>query len=62
MSALFKEQEVAGLLFEPIIFSAWSWNWMFGLSGGMIILVFAASIYPAQKALEVNPADAMRSH
>lgn len=62
MSALFKEQEVAGLLFEPIIFSAWSWNWMFGLSGGMIILVLAASIYPAQKALEVNPADAMRSH
>jgi ABC-type lipoprotein release transport system permease subunit len=62
MSALFKEQEVAGLLFEPIIVSSWSWGWMIGLSFAMVVLVLAASIYPARKALEVNPADAMRSY
>lgn len=61
MSAMFGNQEVAGLLFEPIITSNWNWCWMFGLSLGMIILVLAASIYPARKALRVNPTEAMRT-
>jgi ABC-type lipoprotein release transport system permease subunit len=61
MSAMFDSQEVAGQLFEPIITSTWCWGWMFGLSAIMVILVLAASIYPAAKALRVNPADAMRA-
>lgn len=60
MTAMFAAQEVAGLLFEPIIVSTWNWEWMAGLSLAMIILVLAASIYPARKALNVNPAEAMR--
>lgn len=61
MSGMFGEQEVAGVMFEPIITSAWSWGWMFGLSIAMVILVLLASIYPLRKALRVNPAEAMRT-
>ncbi len=61
LSSMFGNQEVAGLLFEPILTTAWSWAWMFWLTAGMIVLVLLASIYPAHKALRVNPADAMRT-
>lgn len=60
LSSMFAEQEVAGMLFEPIITSAWEWHWMFFLSLSMIVMVILASIYPANKALRINPGEAMR--
>lgn len=62
MSSMFENQEVAGMLFEPIIRSAWEWQWMVFLSGAMILVVILASIYPANKALRINPGEAMRSY
>lgn len=60
LSSMFAEQEVAGMLFEPIITSAWEWHWMLFLSVAMIVMVILASVYPANKALRVNPGEAMR--
>lgn len=62
LSSLFGAQEIAGMLFEPIIFSAWEWQWMITLSLIMVILVVIASVYPAGKALRINPAEAMRRY
>ncbi|MDN5278177.1 MAG: hypothetical protein PWR01_2142 [Clostridiales bacterium] len=61
-SAMFGAQEVAGMLFEPTIKSIWNWKWMFGLTTSMIFMVYLASIYPAGKAMRVNPSEAMRSY
>lgn len=61
-SDMFGSQEVAGMLFEPKITSSWDWYSMFGLSIAMIVVVVLASIYPANKALRVNPAEAMRTY
>jgi ABC-type lipoprotein release transport system permease subunit len=61
-SAMFDSQEVAGMLFEPVIHSAWSWQWMIGLTILMMIMVYLASIYPAKKALRGSPSDAMRKY
>jgi ABC-type lipoprotein release transport system permease subunit len=62
LSGLFEAQEVAGMLFEPVINSAWDVPGMILLFTGMIFLVYIASIYPARKALKVKPADAMRKY
>ncbi len=56
------DQEMAGMLFTPIIHSAWDIPWMIGLSISMMIIVFLASIYPSNKALKANPAEAMRKY
>ncbi|GAB4283828.1 MAG: ABC transporter permease [Candidatus Rifleibacteriota bacterium] len=61
-SGWFDAQEVAGMLFEPIVKSNWDWPWMFGLSCGMILMVVLASIYPASKAMKVSPSEAMRKY
>ncbi|MGM0601491.1 MAG: ABC transporter permease [Candidatus Rifleibacteriota bacterium] len=61
-SSMFGSQEVAGMLFEPVIHSAWSWQYMIGLTILMMIMVLLASIYPAKKALRGSPSDAMRKY
>ncbi len=61
-SGLFGSQEVAGMLFEPKIHSGWDIPWMAGLSIVMIIVVYIASIYPSNKAMKDNPAEAMRKY
>lgn len=60
LSSMFGPQEVAGMLFEPVIRSAWEWQWMTGLTLAMLILVIVASLYPTNKALRLGPAEAMR--
>ncbi|MEW6712093.1 MAG: FtsX-like permease family protein [Candidatus Riflebacteria bacterium] len=59
-SSAFGAQEIAGMLFEPVIRSAWEWHWMVALSLTMIILVLLAALYPTNKALRIRPAEAMR--
>lgn len=61
-SGLFEAQEVAGMLFEPVVKSTWSWGWMAGLTVSMMIMVYLASIYPAGKAMRINPSEAMRKY
>ncbi|MFZ5950628.1 MAG: ABC transporter permease [Candidatus Rifleibacteriota bacterium] len=59
-SSAFGAQEIAGMLFEPVIRSAWEWHWMIALSLTMIVLVLLAALYPTNKALRIRPAEAMR--
>jgi ABC-type lipoprotein release transport system permease subunit len=59
---VFEAQEFAGIMFEPVIKSGWSYGWMAGLTACMILIVMAASIYPAGKAMRTKPAEAMRKY
>ena len=52
--------EVAGILIDPVIYSGWDFRSMAGMSGIMVCIVLAGSLYPARKALQINPAEAMR--
>jgi ABC-type lipoprotein release transport system permease subunit len=54
------EVELAGVLFEPVIRSAWDVKGMVVLSFGLLLLVLVASLYPARQALKIRPAEAMR--
>ena len=57
-----KDMEIAGTLFEPIIYTAWDWpsTAMFGFA--MIALALAASLYPAFHVLRIRPSEAMRKY
>lgn len=52
-------QEVAGMLFDPVVHSKWNIPWMIGLSIGLFCIVIIGSIYPARKALRITPSSAM---
>jgi ABC-type lipoprotein release transport system permease subunit len=60
LSSMFGPQEVAGMLFEPVIKSIWEWKAMLSMTMMMLLLVIAASLYPTNKALRIGPAEAMR--
>jgi len=60
LSGMFGPQEVAGMLFEPVIRSVWGWKAMLSMTAIMLLLVVAASLYPTNKALRIGPAEAMR--
>jgi len=53
---------MASTLIDPIIYSAWDWYSMSVIAGGMIIIAFAASIYPVHYILKTGPAEAMRKY
>jgi len=61
-SSMFGEAEVAGMLVSMKVNSTWEWDWMLGLTAGMIVVVILAAIYPVKKALRAAPAEAMRHH
>lgn len=52
--------EVAGIMISPIIYSGWDIQSMVVMSSIMVLIVLAGSLYPARKALQINPAEAMR--
>jgi len=60
-SALMGEAEVAGMLIDPVIYSAWDHATTFWFNVGMLMIAMAASLYPARKALQIRPAQAMRT-
>lgn len=60
-SALMGEAEVAGMLIDPIIYSDWDHAATLWFNGGMLLIAVIASLYPAHKALQVRPAQAMRT-
>jgi len=61
-SFILKDQGMASTLIDPIIYSAWDWYSMSVIAGGMIIIAFAASIYPVHYILKTGPAEAMRKY
>ncbi|HOY65873.1 MAG TPA: FtsX-like permease family protein [Candidatus Ozemobacteraceae bacterium] len=60
-SSLMGEAELAGMLIDPVIFSGWDHVTTFWFNLGMLAVVAAASLYPAHKALQIGPAQAMRT-
>ncbi len=57
-----KDLEVAGIVFDPVVFTMWNVPAMVGAVAAMVILVLIASLYPARKALKIRPAEAMRRY
>jgi len=57
-----KDKGVAGMLVDPVLYSIFDWPTMFMLSGGMVLLALAASLYPAHYILRIRPAEAMRKY
>ncbi len=57
-----KDLEVAGIVFDPVVFTMWNVPAMAGAVAAMVILVLIASLYPARKALKIRPAEAMRRY
>ena len=62
MSGLISEQSIGGILFEPILYSAWDIRSMAVMGVGMILIALAASLYPAHYVLKIRPAEAMRKY
>lgn len=60
-SALMGEAEVAGMLIDPIIYGGWDHVSAFWFNVGMLAIAVLASLYPARKALQIRPAQAMRT-
>jgi len=54
--------EVGGVVFDPIMRAAWDFPYMLQIAGFMLLLSFAAAIYPAIKAGRILPAEAIRHH
>lgn len=52
--------EFGGVVFEPVLRAAWDPLWMLQLAGYIVLLCFAASLYPAWRAGRIAPAEAMR--
>lgn len=59
-SAMYEDMDLGGVALAPVIRTGWDWKMVFGLSIGMVGLSVLASLYPAQRALKIRPADAMR--
>lgn len=59
-SAMYQDMDLGGVALDPVIRTGWDWSMVLGLSLGMIGLSVLASLYPAQRALAIRPADAMR--
>lgn len=59
-SALMGEAEVAGMLIDPVIYSGWDHASTFWFNVGMLLIAVFASLYPAHRALQIRPAQAMR--
>jgi ABC-type lipoprotein release transport system permease subunit len=59
-SAMYQDMDLGGVALAPVIRTGWDWTMVIGLSIGMIGLSVLASLYPAQRALTIRPADAMR--
>ena len=57
-----KDQGVAGILIDPVMYSGWDWVSMLVLGVGMILLALIASLYPAHYAMKIQPSDAMRTY
>jgi len=60
-SSLMGEAELAGMIIDPVIFSGWDHGTTVWFNLGMLAVVAAASLYPAHKALQIGPAQAMRT-
>ncbi len=58
----FGEMDFEGIIIEPIIYSTWDVGGMLTFAGLMIGIAVVAAIYPAYRALQVKPADAMRHY
>ncbi len=59
-SAMYQDMDMGGVALDPVIRTGWDWTMVLGLSLGMILLSVLASLYPAQRALAIRPADAIR--
>ena len=62
LTGLISEQSIAGVLYDPIIRSAWDVKGMVIMGIGMIAVALAASLYPAHYVLKIRPAEAMRKY
>ncbi len=62
LSGAIDEQGMGGVLFEPIMYSAWDWYGMFVLGLGMMIVAILASLYPTHYVLRIQPSEAMRKY
>lgn len=60
LSAAYKDLDMGGVAFDPVIRTGWDWPLMLGLTVGMVVLSVVASLYPARRALSIRPADAIR--
>lgn len=59
-SSMYQDMDMGGVALDAVIRTGWDWPMVLGLSLGMIVLSVVASLYPAQRALAVRPADAVR--
>jgi ABC-type lipoprotein release transport system permease subunit len=59
-SAMYQDMDMGGVALDPVIRTGWDWSMALGLTLGMIVLSVVASLYPAQRALAIRPADAVR--
>ena len=61
-SYMIEDQGIAGVLFDPVMYSGWAWLDTFMLCGGMIVLALLASLYPAHYIMKIQPSEAMRKY
>lgn len=59
-SAFYQDMDLGGVRLSTVIRTGWDWGMVLGGSIGMIGLSVLASLYPAQQALTIRPADALR--
>ncbi len=61
-SFMLKDQGMAGIIIDPILYSGWEWIDTSMLCAGMILLALFASLYPAHYILKTHPSEAMRKY
>lgn len=59
-SSMYQDMDMGGVAISAVIRTGWDWSMVVGLSAGMLLLSVLASLYPAQRALAIRPADAIR--
>jgi len=52
--------EFGGVIFDPVLRAAWDLSWMAKIALYVVGLCLAASLYPAHKTGQIEPAEAMR--